>query len=88
MKAIKVGFMTEDYGKRSWQGRGAYQPEDHSDDYGRFPLNTSEQNIVDAFIGRTKLIDLLKNLKEDEPELFNEVMEYIVLMNIKSPSGM
>ena len=65
MKAIKVGFMTEDYGKRSWQGRGAYQPEDHSDDYGRFPLNTSEQNIVDAFIGRTKLIDLLKNLKEE-----------------------
>jgi len=100
LKTSNIGFMTERWDVNNKSGKwldtrtsfGAVKPsEDHSEDsedYGRFPLDTSEQNIVDAFIGRTKLIDLLKNLKQDEPELFNEVMEYIVLMNIKSPSGM
>ena len=83
MNKKDIQFLVE-----AWGGKGAYQPEDHSDDYGPFNLNEIEQNIVDAYVLRTKLVELLRFIKEHKPELYNNIMEEIVLMNIKSPTGM
>ena len=71
----------------AWGGRGEYQPKP-SNEYGPFTLSPEEKNIVDAYIGRTKLVDFLRFIKQHKPEIFNNVIEEIVLMNVKDPGGM
>ena len=72
----------------AWGGSGEYQPKPRDNEYGPFTLSPNEQNVVDAFIGRTKLIDLLRVLKTQNEDLYYNIMEQIVLMNIKDPKGM
>lgn len=87
MNKKDIHLLEEAY-ESQWGGKGAYQKPDNADEYGPFPLNPQEQNVVDAYIGRTKLVELLRDLKRDKPDLFNAIMEEIVLKNIKSPTGL
>jgi len=56
-----------------------------SNNYGDFSLTELEKNIVDAYIGRTSFSEFLEHIKTDDEELYNDIINNIVFMNIKDP---
>lgn len=60
-----------------------------SRNYGPFDkLTTTEKYIVDAFMSRTSIEEFLKIIERLQPELYDKVMEEVVLMAVKDPTGM